>query len=793
MTATRRPRRRLGRGRWLKLAAAVLLGPLLVMGGVFVWLYRSVAEDVDARLAGLHDRVAPRVYARPFVLRVGQALTAGELDDRLDDIGYTRKSRATQSGEFDIRATDVRLIPHGGTAHGRAVQVSIALDKAGKAGQVSKMEIEGVGSVTQVELEAPLLTAVAPGGRGRQRQVPIAQLPSAVVQAVLAIEDRRFYAHPGVDVIRTIGAIITNVRGEKPYLEGGSTLTQQLVKNSFLTPDKTITRKVREQMMSLVLEQRLAKERILELYLNDVYLGQRGSFAVHGMAEGAHLFFGKDVSNLTLAECATLAGIIQSPAAYSPTRHPARASERRNVVLRAMVEAGYITRAAADAAIAETLHTASGSVDAEAPYFVDYVTQLVGEQVAMRASATRVAVHTTLDLHLQRLAQDVVATGVADIEARFAKRGVKRGPLQAALVAVDPRTGDILAMVGGRSYQRSQYNRATTAKRQPGSTFKPFVYLAAFDLAAREGRHDLSPATVLSDEPATFLVNGEEWSPRNYDGEFGGAITARRALALSRNLATIQMAELTGHQHIASLWRSIKPGFTARPYPSIALGVFEATPLDMAEAYTLFPNLGEVRPLRAVARIDVDNGTAPLPEMGRPRQVTQPAPAFLVTNMMRSVLNEGTGASARAAGFALDAAGKSGTTNDLRDAWFIGFTPELLTVVWVGLDDNTPVGLSGSQAALPIWTAFMKRALAGHRNQPFSVPSGVTFAEIDKDTGGRAGPFCEKVFNEAFLAGTEPNALCYVHMGVPGGTLTNMPSLLQFPPPQQIALPPVPE
>lgn len=791
MTAARRARRR----RWPRVVAAVLLGPLLVLGlvlGLALYLlYRSVAVEVDARLAGLHDRVAPKVYARPFVLRTGQALTSHELDERLDDLGYTRKDQAVAPGEFDVQPTEVRLVPRGGTAEGQVVRVVLSLDAAGRSGQVRSLESARGGKIAEVELEAPLLTAVAAGGRGRQRQLPLAQFP-AVVQAVLAIEDRRFYSHPGVDVIRTFGAVVTNLRGEKKYLVGGSTLTQQLVKNSFLTPEKTYTRKIREQMMSIVLERRLPKDQILELYLNDVYLGQRGSFSVHGVAEGAHLFFGKDISNVTLAEAATLAGIIQSPAAYSPTRHPAKARERRDVVLRAMMESGYITAAAGETALREELQTAPGSIDAEAPYFVDYVTQLVIEQVAMRASAKRVAVHTTLDLHLQRVAQDVVAKGVNEIEARFAKGGKLRGPLQAALVAVDPRTGDILAMVGGRSYQRSQYNRATTAKRQPGSTFKPFVFLAAFELALREGRTDLTPATVLSDEPAVFMVNGEEWAPRNYDGEHDGVITARRALARSRNLATIQMADLTGYQNIAALWRSVKPGFTARPYPSIALGVFEATPLDMAEAYTLFPNLGEVRPLRAVSRIEVDDGVAPLPEMGHPRHVAQPGPTFLVTNMMRSVINEGTGAAARAAGFALDAAGKSGTTNDLRDAWFVGFTPELLTVVWVGLDDNTPVGLTGSQAALPIWTAFMKRALSGHRSQAFTVPEGVTFVEIDKDTGGRAGPFCGHLLSEAFLAGTEPQTLCYTHLGLPGGTLTQMPELMQVPVGQLPPAPPVP-
>lgn len=762
---------------------AILLGPLAVLAGIAFFLFRSVEVEVDARLAGIYDRLAPKVYARPYVLRTGQALTYDELDDRLDDLGYTRRERVQARGDFEVRATEIRLIPRGGRAGGQVVRVGLTIDTATRSGRVSSLHLERSGTVAEVQLEAPLLTAVAAGTRGRQRQVPLQQLPAAVVQAVLAIEDRRFYSHPGVDVVRTAGALVTNMRGDKPYLVGGSTLTQQLVKNSFLTPEKSYTRKLREQIMSVVVERRLTKDQILELYLNDVYLGQRGSFSVHGMAEGAHLFFDKDVSNLSLAEAATLAGIIQSPAAYAPTRHPVRARERRDVVLRAMREAGYITPAVMQAALQQPLRTAAGSVDAEAPFFVDHVTQLVREQVALRASARRVEVHTTLDLHLQRLAQEVVSAGVASIEQRLSRRKRQRGALQAALVAVDPRTGDILAMVGGRSYQRSQYNRATSARRQPGSTFKPFVFLAAFQLAQREGRTDLTPATLVADEPATFFFNAQEWTPKNYDGEYDGPITARRALARSRNLGTIQMAELTGYQQIAALWRSVKHGFGAQAYPSIALGVFEATPLDMAEAYTVFPNLGHVRPLRAVARIEVDGSDVAVPDGGAPRRIAEAAPTFLVTNMMRSVLDEGTGAAARGNGFVLDAAGKSGTTNDLRDAWFVGFTPELLTVVWVGLDDNTPVGLSGSQAALPIWTAFMKRALAGHRNQAFPVPEGITFAEIDKDSGQRAGPFCDRVFNEAFLAGSEPRMLCETHLGVslPGAAMTGLPPLLPVP------------
>jgi penicillin-binding protein 1B len=744
----------------------VLTGPLLVMAAVGVYLYQSIAADVDARLAGVYDRVAPRVYARRFAVRVGQWLTPTEMAARLDDLGYSRRAAVQKPGEFSVTDAVVTFIPRGGQAQGRVVTVSLKVDPKAGTGRVDTLEVERAGPLAEIELEAPLLAGMAHGVRGRQRQVPLAHLPPHVVQAVLAIEDRRFYAHPGVDVIRTAGAIVTNIRGDRPYLVGGSTLTQQLVKNSFLTPDKLYTRKLREQVMSVIVERRLSKNQILELYLNDIYLGQRGSFAVHGMAEGARLFFGKDVTNVTLAEAATLAGVIQSPAVHSPVRHPERATARRDV-LQTMVEAGSIEALAAAAAAGMPLVTASESVDAEAPYFVDYVTQLSADHVAMRASSTVVEVHTTLDLHLQRLAQEAVTQGLVELEQQPARRR-PRGPLQAALVAMDPRTGDILAMVGGRSYQRSQFNRATSARRQPGSTFKPFVFLAAFEAALREGRTDLTPSTIVHDEPATFFFDQEEWTPRNYDGEYDGPITARRALARSRNLATIQMAEMTGYDRIAGLWRSIGGDLATRAYPSITLGVFEATPLDIAEAYTVFPNSGEFRPARAISAVMVDGRTLPLPQRDV-RRVTAGPPAFLVTNMLRSVLTEGTGAGARRRGFLLDAAGKSGTTNDLRDAWFVGFTPELLTVVWVGLDDNTPVGLSGSQAALPIWSTFMTRALAGHKSQPFAVPDGITFVEVDKNTGELAGPFCDQRFNEAFLTGGEPRAVCKLHHGLPPG------------------------
>jgi penicillin-binding protein 1B len=366
---------------------------------------------------------------------------------------------------------------------------------------------------------------------------------------------------------------------------------------------------------------------------------------------------------------------------------------------------------------------------------------------------------------MQRAAQDAVRDGLARVDAALARRRRRGAPprAQAALAAIDPATGEILALVGGRSYNQSQFNRAIHAYRQPGSTFKPFVYLAAFERAADEGLADPTPATMVWDEPTSWTYNDQEWTPRNYEDEYDGHITLRRALALSRNVATIKVAEQTGFDRVAALWHRTKVGpDDLKGYPSIALGVFELSPLQMAAAYSLFANGGTTTPPRAIARLVSGDQTLPVPDE-KGAAVARPATTFLVTHMMRSVLNEGTGTGARAAGFALDAAGKSGTTNDLRDAWFVGFTPDVLAVVWVGLDDNQPLGLSGTQAAVPIWTAFMLKALAGRPNVPFEPPEGVTFADIDRDTGQLATPTCPRVTSEAFLTGTEPVEVCHLH------------------------------
>jgi penicillin-binding protein 1B len=751
-------RRRLPR-QWKKYVLLGIVLPMALMISVMVYYWIVFSRMIDARISGEMARTDPRVFARPFELHRGQAVTPRQFVDRLNDLGYAHRTRSELPGEFTIGQDAIVVIPRDGNRKGDTLRLVFGgrVPKGGEPTRIERIEaVKNKSSVERVILDAPLITALVTTGREKRRDVPLQVIPKPMVQAVLAIEDRRFYDHRGIDPIGIAGAVYRNVFGDKAYLASGSTITQQLVKNTFLTPEKSPKRKMIEWFMSVVLETRLSKDEILQLYLNDVSLGQRGSFAIHGVAEAARLFFAKDISNVSPVEAATIAGVIQSPSRLSPFNNPDRAKERRNVVLRSMVETGFLTSDAADRFVREPLVISARALEAEAPYFVDYVSQ---ELQAKYPTAGTVDVYTTLDVHLQRLAQDALREGLTRLDEILARR---RRRAQAAILAVDPRTGEVLAFVGGRSYNQSQYNRVVSARRQPGSVFKPFVYLAAFERAQSEGRNDLTPATVVWDEPTAFTFNAQTWSPNNYDGEYDGPITLRRALALSRNIAAVKVAESAGYEEVAALWRRIGAGAPPRPYPAIALGVFEATPFEIATAYTMFPNGGIIRPLRTISRLVASGRDLPIQSQPA-RTVARPDTTYLVTNMMRSVLNEGTGASARAAGFALDAAGKSGTTNDLRDAWFVGFTPELLTVVWVGMDDNQPLGLSGTQAALPIWTTFMSRALSGRPNSTFTTPEGIAFLEIDRDTGKIAAPGCPRIFREAFVSGTEPTEVCQLH------------------------------
>jgi len=743
----------------------VVLAVAAVAWGVLGYYYVTFSRLIDQSLHGERDRTFPQVYARPLEIFVGQSLSHQQLVDRLNDLGYAQRPKLEKPGEFAVTAATVSIVPRPAEFKGQVVQVGFPR----RPDRVTRLQL-GPRVTDRVTLDAPVLSSIVAGEREKRRPVALSAIQPRLVEAVLSIEDRRYYEHPGVDPIGILGAVKSYVTGRRSYLAGGSTITQQLVRNVFLTKFEGMTlqearrrdpkRKALEIFVSLILTSRASKDEILEMYVNNVPLGQRGSFAIFGVAEASKLFFGKDVSNVSLAEAATIAGVIQSPSALSPFNNPQRSKERRNVVLMTMADAGYIEKAVAERTAQEPLVVVQRALEAEAPYFVDYVNQSLDDEYPglTTTTTTSVDVYTTLDLHLQRLAQDAVRKGLTSVDAMLSKR--KRGKAEAALIALDPRTGEILSFVGGRSYNQSQYNRAIVSRRQPGSVFKPFVYLAAFEQAAAEGRTDVTPASITLDQQETFDFDDQVWTPENYEKEYLGPVTFRYALAHSLNLATIHVAQAAGYQNVSALWKKLGIGNPPKPYPSIALGVFEATPYEIATAYSIFPNGGSLRPLRHLLKVASGGKDVTKKPKGGLREIARPDTTYLVTDMMRAVLDSGTAAAARGMGFALDAAGKTGTTNDQRDAWFVGFTPELLTVVWVGLDDNQPLGLTGARAALPIWVEYMTRALAGRDSIGFTIPDGITFAEVDRVTGKLPTPACPMTIRSAFIEGTVPTQTC---------------------------------
>ena len=741
--------------------------PVVVGVSGLIYYYLRYSALVERKLSGDRWLMPARIYSRPLELRPGEVMPQAELVRLLNGLRYGARSDGVPgAGQFLVRENEVVLFPRTGIVR-EPVRITFG-----------EREIELIESVETREpfellvLEKALISRLFDESREKRRFVTYDELPEHLIQAVLAIEDRRFFSHPGLDPIRIVAAAIRNVQAES-YIQGGSTITQQLVKNFFLTPERTIKRKAQEALIAVALERRADKREILAMYLNEIYFGQSGSFSVNGVGEAARMLFGKDVTNLALPESALIAGMIASPNPYNPHRHPERALSRRNLVIRSMVEAEYLTEAEGNKAMSEQRRIEMTDQDTtDAPYFVDLLkTQLLERYAKEHLIKSNLEVHSSLDLHLQDVAQIAVAEGLAEVEAKIEarqkryRRKVDVSKVQAALIAMDVQSGAVLALVGGRSYGESQYNRAVKALRQPGSTFKPFVYLTAFEATFEDlSLPPITPATIIEDEPAVFFYEDKEYIPQNYTRAYLGPVTVRRALTKSLNIPTVKVAEMVGFDRIANVWGDrLGIGDNVMPYPAVALGAFEATPLEMATAYNVLANGGrKVEPLTVQRVLDTNGVVLEQNFMREAPQVVRPEAAYLVVSMMRGVINEGTGAGVRARGFLDDAAGKTGTTNDTKDAWFAGFTPQLLCVVWVGFDDNSPLRLDGASAALPIWTRFMIAASKGQEAEHFSVPEeNIVFVEIDKETGRLATPFCPRTVQEAFIAGTEPREMCW--------------------------------
>jgi penicillin-binding protein 1B len=759
--------------RFARVLIVIALAVMLVGACVFGYFYHHYETVVDDRLAaGPMFASVAQIYAAPREIRTGQKLTANLIAQDLRQAGYNGNQ---QLGSFEVNGDNILIKPGPQSYHstdGATINTS--------GGIVQSITAENGVSLRAYELEPQLITALSEDkNRTKRRLVSYRDIPQRLVQAVTAIEDRSFFDHGGVDYRRMVGATLHDLRGNSHVIEGGSTLTMQLARGFFLTPERHIKRKLIEILITYQLEARFTKQQIFEMYANEINLGQRGSFAINGFGEASQAFFGKDMRQLDLSECALLAAIIQSPNRLNPYRHPDRAMERRNLVLDSMVKTNAITEAQADRGKAEPLRLAAPNVDAnEAPYFVDLVheqlVQRIGDQDLSHAS---LRIYTSLDPDLQRAASEAVDIGMKKVDDLIRKlhktpSGSEPTPItypQVSLIALNPHTGQVLALVGGRNYGTSQLNHAV-AKRPTGSIFKPFVYATAFNTSLNGqsiGEGGVFTAiTKLNDDPQDFSAGGQSYTPGNFvRGEYPGMVTAANALEHSLNIATIALAQLVGYENVAALARSA--GITAaKATPSVAIGTYSATPLDMAGAYTVFANGGVHLNPWLLASVRSTNGDIVSDFAPEAKQIMDPRSAYLTQSLMEGVMARGTGSAVRRLGFTAPAAGKTGTSHDV---WFAGYSSNLLCIVWVGNDDYTDIShglskaLQGADTAAPIWAEFMNRAIKLPQYsdmKAFTAPAGVTTISLDKATNLPADASCPNDYNATFLDGTAPQGTC---------------------------------
>ncbi len=773
--------------RLLLFFVAIGVGCALLSGLIFAYYYHEYQQVVDQRLSSgpLFANTA-QIYAAPKQVRLGQTLTAADIAQDLRRAGYNRDA---QMGTYTQSGNGITVKPGSGSFHSTD---GATIDTTG--GTVQSITADNGAPLKAYELEPQVITSLSEDkNRTKRRLVTYSEIPRNMVSAVTAIEDRRFFEHGGINYTTMVGWVWHDLIGDRKIRGGGSTLTMQLAKLLFVEPNRSSTAallkyKVRQIIVAFQLESRFTKQQIFEIYANEVPLGQRGSFAINGFGEGAQAYFGKNLRQLTTPEAALLAGIVQRPSYFNPFRHPERALERRNVVLRSMVETGALTPAAGERVQSEPLHLTPQNVDAsEAPYFVDLVHDQLQSRLGDTANAGgTLRIYTSLDPDLQRAAAEAVNAQLANVdEAVRRDRKGAAGPVpQVALVALDPHTGQVLALVGGRNYGMSQLNHANS-KRPTGSIFKPFVYATAEAGAVsgqqlgqstdEEGNTSgggiFTAVTQLSDVPTTFTFDDgrQTYNPRNYLGHYHGQVSAAVALAQSLNNATISLGQQVGFENVAALAR--QSGIVnAKGTPSVSLGAYDATPLDMAGAYTVFANGGVHLSPWLLSSVRNDRGDVVGDFTPEAKQVMDPKAAFLTSNLLEGVMNFGYGYVVRQRGFTAPAAGKTGTSHD---AWFAAYSSNLICVVWVGNDDYSNINLTGAVLAAPIWADFMKRAqrLPQYSDmKPFEPPAGINEYHIDKVSNLLADESCPAAYTLAFLDGTQPQSTCS-HMGDSGRSL----------------------
>ena len=745
----RRPRRA------LQLVALLFVLALVV----FIFIDRGIVRRFEQRRSALPSRT----YSMPFELALRDAISPSDLTGRLTDLGYRQvDEEPAKPGEFrrrrDIWTVFLRpgaMVP--GESEGRLVELRF---RRTRIRRITDLQTRKPLQTFTLE-PVPLFTYYAEHMEER-RWTSLDRVPQDFLDALEVVEDRRFRRHFGLDLVGIGRAALANA-GQGKVVQGGSTITQQLVKNLYGARRRTLRNKLREALAAVALELHYEKDEILEAYVNEVYLGQRGPVAISGIGDASRWFFGAPAEELDLTRSALLVGMIRNPGGYNPRTQPDRALERRNLVLELMHDQGRLDEERLRAASAQPLHVvAPPSTNERLPWAAAYLAEAVaplGEDAEL--SRAGYSLYTTFDPAIQRAAGAALRRGLERIERRLAP-SEDGAPLEGAVVVLRPRDGAILGLVGGRDYARSQFNRATQARRPAGSALKPFVYLAALEKAQQEDDFAFTLATVLEDSPIELQSGGQTWSPANYDHEFLGPVTARQALELSRNIPAVRVAMLAGLDRVVETLERTGIEENLLPVPSLALGAAEVTPLELAAAFATLANGGWfVEPHGLVALRDRDGNPKYLAPV-EPQQVVDEHLAYLLTDVLRGVIERGTARSAADWGFYGTAAGKTGSSDDLRDAWFVGYTTEVLVAVWVGYDDNRTIGLSGAQAALPIWVDVVKTIGAENRRY-FPPPRGMIESWIDPLSGQLAHGRCPDVVREVFVDGTEPHELCEMH------------------------------
>ena len=777
--------RRKRRFPFFKLLFALILVITFVAAGIAGFYYRVYSELIDDRLSGNRVHTESLIFTSPKRVSVGQQLDPDRLVSYLEMSGYSSFNEATASGLITRTENTIRIQPAATSYFGGKNGVSIEFN----SGRISRLtSLETCVHLLTAEIEPELITSLFGASREKRRPMRYSEFPELFRHAVISAEDKRFFEHPGFDIIRIVGAAWRNMRIDT-MTQGASTITMQVARSFFFSTRREWRRKIKETGMALVLENRFTKEEIFELYANEVYLGNRGSFAVHGFGEAARAYFDKDLRELSLEHFAFLSGIIRAPNRYTSSSEQGRerAAEARDRVLRQMLDNGYISlRQHAEAQQAHLELVPSGRGTGPSGHFVDMVKDDLLEKFSEEELIERnYRIYTTLDADLQRAAIEAVDFGLKGVDellertyARWRALGEVVPQPQAALIAMDPRTGDVKALVGGRDYAQSQLNRAL-ANRQPGSVFKTFVFAAALETALNTESEDIvyTPISTVEDEPTTFYYENDtmEYTPNNYGDNYYGTVTLRESLKRSLNVATVALAEELGYERVTAFARRLGLRSAILPTPSMALGSYEMTPLEVARGYTVFANYGIRSEPEMLMRVVSSEGE--LLERPRPnrRTVLDPRIAYLTTNMLEEVINSGTGAGVRTRGFRAPAAGKTGSS---QDGWFAGYTSNLLCVVWIGFDDNRNLQLTGGASAGLIWGEFMKQAAqlpAFSNMQPFERPEGIVTVGIDSDTLMLARPECPYVHNEVFVTGAAPTELCTLHGRQSGGILDRIP------------------